>query len=259
MKANASSRTAEETFYRGCSAKMVNVGEAVSGFIPSASIIQTISRFMIITVVVGIIAYIAYYVWKQRQYIHTVIIQKQFGGNKKMFEFDKARIVTNNGQTEWELQSNKKRIEAPPSKAIEPRNNGTQVAQVALDSQDTWTWLESTIDFSELQEREDYQPAGTQSRMGLLRQMQRNQELRGESFFDKHSALIVSTIAILLVIVANSWAFQQMASPALEVGEQAESIAETQAEVMRIVRDIQTGRNTIPENNDTLNDTGVPI
>jgi hypothetical protein len=209
-------------------------------FAPSASTIGLGINLVLGTVVLCVLAYAAYYLWQQFQYKHTVIFHKQFGGKKKQYVFDKAWIKEEEGQIYWELKSNKRQIEAPPDEVLEQRSDGTYVANASIDTKDTVMWLETTFDFEAAKQRDDYQPASTESRMSVLRNLERNKQLRGKSWFSENAATIVSGIVLVMVMVGGAYGYKIVMEPALEATDAALRATENLAQYGDALRELSS-------------------
>lgn len=211
-----------------------------ASFVPSSSQVVSVTGYLILVAAVCAVGFLAYYVWRQFQYKHTVIIQKK-AGKGKHYVFDKAWIKKRNGNIYWELRGTKEQIESPPDECIEISKNGNYVLNCALDSDGTYIYLESTYDFFEkAKDREDYEPAGTQSRNAVYRMLRKNSEHRGEDgWFSKNATAILATISLVFILVGGGFGAQLVLEPSLQVANQAQAISENQVEYLEVLQEIK--------------------
>jgi hypothetical protein len=232
--------------------------DQASNLLPSASLVQGAASLLVQITVIAVVGYLGYRAWIWYQHKHRVIVHKQFGDDKKQYSFDKARIVDNEGDTEWHLRGMDRNVQAPPSKALEPSTDGTMVAHAALDSDGGWTWIRSEYQFHEDQSV-DADGAGTDemsevakpSRASLKRQTKRNQEIRGRSWWDDNASMIVGLIAICAVVLVNAYAGQMLLGSVQEITVEVGNVVEQLEQVSQSLDGVANNETRIPVNQTT--------
>jgi len=235
-----------------------SVTQNVGTYVPSASQFASLTGYVLVVAAVIAVGALLYYVWRQFQYKHTVIIQKK-AGKGKHYIFEKAWIQNQNGQMYWKLRGTGEALEAPPDECVELNQDGNYVLNCALDSDGTYIYLESTHDFFEkAKRRDDYEPAGTQSRNAVFRLIENNSKHRGESWFGKNAATIIAAISLVMVLVAGAFGAQLVLEPSLQVTNNAKEISENQVETLTILQEIQSDVTNLNREINRTTKPGVP-
>lgn len=221
--------------------------DQATNLLPGASIIQATASLLVQLAALGALAYAGYKAWIWYQHKHKIIIHREFGDKQKQYDFDKARPVKQDGDMKWHLRSSGKTIEAPPSEALEPKGDGNMVAHVAVDTDDNWTWLKSKFSFDDHDpeedvEDDDVEEAALPSRASYVRQIEREQDIRGRSFWDKNSSVIVGAIAIAAVIMVNAYAGQMLLGSVQEITVRVGDVVDKLDTTLQTLEQIETGQ-----------------
>jgi len=232
--------------------------DQATNLLPGASIIEATASLLVQLAALGAFAYAGYKAWIWYQHKHKIIVHREFGDSQKQYDFDKARPVKQDGDMKWHLRSSGKTIEAPPSEALEPKGDGNMVAHVAVDTDDNWTWLKSKFSFDDHDpgedvEDDDVEEAALPSRASYVRQIEREQDIRGRSFWDKNSSVIVGAIAIAAVIMVNAYAGQMLLGSVQEVTVKVGEVVDKLDTTLQTLEQIETGEVPVDQ---AINETG---
>ncbi len=188
---------------------------------------------------------IGYYMYFITQFKHKFRIRELVNGRTIIID-DKARnFKDKQGVEYWQLLKRNKKVQIPPSEAIEIDFRGKKCVEAYKTETGEFVYLKDNGSIDKA-EADAMQPLTTKSRVILVNEIAKAHMKRTKKWEDY--IIPIAGISALVVIVISLMIFYgDMAKPLITMGGQLNAHAEIQTHQLEILREIKNDVQTIRE------------
>jgi flagellar basal body-associated protein FliL len=214
-----------------------DVGQVVSS--GTSALVNVLLWLFLIIVVGGLLVAMFYFF----SFKHRVRVKKSVRGRTVVID-DKARVYKDgNGAYWWKFLKTGLKVSPPPSQAIDINKKGKYVCEGYLLEDDRFIWRVDEFDGEKYKDNFDtsfegkYKFFSGEERSLLAGQVIKAQEHKKKKFLDVLVA-IAPYLAIIMIFVLFLVFFDNVVSPAVELGNSIRASHELQLKTMEIIQNI---------------------
>lgn len=188
------------------------------------------------------------------QYKHHFRVRELTGGKTRIID-DKAKEVKDKtGVLKWRLFKRKHNVPVPPADAIHLTKKGKYSVEAYYTQTGEYKYvIDEGINPETLS---NFKPLDTQDREFYANEMQKAEQYKKKKWTD-YILPLSGVMVIMMVFILMLVFWEDIAKPGIQITATASGIAETQAETVKIMRDIIQNRQTVEDvEKDTENGKG---
>lgn len=213
-----------------------NVGEVASS--AGSALVNVLLWLLIIFLIVAVLFGIFYFM----SFKHRVRVKKSVRGRVIVID-DKARVLKNG---EWLLLRTKIKVCAPPDEAIDINKKGKYICEGVLLEDNRFVWRIDEFDAEKFKGQEEKDLISFKSnnrhfssseRSALAQEVVEAQQYRKKKLLDILGA-VAPYLAIIIIFVLFLVFFDNVVTPAVELGKSIQASHQLQLETMKIMQNI---------------------
>lgn len=228
----------------------INVGNVVSSGVDSF-----VTVILWLTIIIAVIAIIIL-AWYFMSFKHRIRIRKIVKGRVIIIDDKAKEYKSKDGDLWWKFLKTKIKVTAPPEEAIEIGRKGKLICEGFLLKDNQFVWRIDVSDEKDLINavnavKGDHKLFTSQERALYAKELRDSEQYKKKKISDL-LAIAAPYIAIIMIFALFLIFFNEVVTPAKELGTSIKESVALQRETMIIVRDIVQNRETMLLENITV-------